>query len=209
MARHLNLQKIALACSTFLALSTFHFNVQSADTGTLTVTGAVNNTTCTIQFDGNISGSGGTQTMALDTVKVSDLATGSSASPTAISTGAKSTVISVTNGSLGACTGVSQWDIGFLASSTAISTIGSNVFLKSSSGTNALVGIKTALVNTFRGAAPDFSTVTSFTSPQTTTTFKAAATNSIAIQAVWVGVGNASTTPGSFSQSIPLTFNYQ
>ncbi len=210
MVRTNHLHKIAVAASAFLALGSHHLNALS-DSGTLTINGTVTSTTCTVNFGGGgVGTSSGSTTLQLPSVTPTELATGTAAAPVFLTGTTKFTIVTLTNTGAGtACTtGLSAgktWDITFTPSSAGTSAVGSVGFLKGGGTTDALVGIKTAVVN----SALDTPTFPStFTNAGGVTSLAAAGTSGIAIQAGWVGFGKANHTVGSFTHALTVGIDY-
>jgi major type 1 subunit fimbrin (pilin) len=210
MAKTNHLQKIAVAASAFLALGSHHLNALS-DSGTLTINGTVTATTCTVNFGGGgVGTSSGSTTLQLPSVTPTELgATGTAAAPAFLTNTTKFTVVTLTNtaGGTACTTGLTAgktWDLTFTPSSAGTSAVGTVGFLKGG-GTDALVGIKTAVVNS---AADTPTFPATFTNAGGATTFAAAGTSGIAIQAGWVGVGKANHTVGNFTHALTVGIDY-
>jgi type 1 fimbria pilin len=210
MVRTNHLQKMAVAASAFLALGSHHLNALS-DSGTLTIKGSVTATTCTVNFGGGgAGGTTGNTTLQLPSVTPTELATGSAATPVFLTGTTKFTIVTLTNSGGGtACTtGLSAgktWDLTFTPSAAGTSAIGTVGFLKGGGTTDALVGIKTVLVN----SAADTPTFPStFTNAGGSTALLAAGTSGIAIQAGWLGFGKANHSVGSFTHALTVGIVY-
>jgi type 1 fimbria pilin len=210
MNKNSKLQKIAVAASAFLALGSYHLNALS-DSGTLTIKGTVSATTCTINFGGGGAGSTtASTTLQLPSVTPTDLgAAGSPAAPVFLTGTTKFTIVTLSNTTPGtACTtGLvpgKTWDLTFTPSSAGTSTIGTVGFLKGG-GTDALVGIKTAVVNS-TADTPTFPA--GFTNAGGSTALLAAGTSGIAIQAGWLGFGKGNHTVGAFTHALTVGIVY-
>jgi len=210
MNKNTKLQKIAVAASAFLALGSYHLNALS-DQGTLTIKGTVTATTCTVNFGGGGAGAtAANTTLQLPSVTPTELgAAGTAAAPVFLTGTTKFTIVTLSNTTPGtACTtGLvpgKTWDLTFTPSSAGTSTINSVGFLKGG-GTDALVGIKTAVVNS-TSDTPTFPAT--FTNAGGSTALLAAGTSGIAIQAGWVGFGKGNHTVGAFTHALTVGIVY-
>jgi type 1 fimbria pilin len=211
MVKTNQLHKIAVAASAFLAFGSYHLNALS-DSGTLTVKGSVTATTCSVNFGGGGSGAAtGNTTIQLPSATPAEFQTGTAAAPVFLpTTTPKFTVVTLSNTGAGtACTSGlgagKSWDITFTPSSAGTSSIGTVGFLKGGGTTDALVGIKTAVVNSISDT-PTFPTT--FTNAGGSTALLASGTSGIAIQAGWVGFGNGNTSIGSFTHALTVGIVY-
>ena len=211
MAKPNQLHKIAVAASAFLALGSHHLNALS-DSGTLTIKGSVTATTCTVNFGGGGSGAAtGNTTIQLPSATAADFVVGSAAAPAyLLNSATKFTIVTLSNTTPGtACTtGLGPgktWDLTFTPSSAGTSTINSVGFLKGGGTTDALVGIKTAVVNS-PVDTPTFPAT--FTNAGGSTALLAAGTSGIAIQAGWIGFGKNNTSVGSFTHALTVGIVY-
>jgi hypothetical protein len=213
---------LAFCSMSFLSLNT---SAQSIDTGILTVKGSVQISTCRVNFrNQGQSGFSANPVLDLGNFKVSDfeLAEASIANPREVTRNPPKVMVvslSSTNDQNQSCTlgGGQKWDLQISSATTGAVSQGLGRFLSSPSpsGTNALVGIKGAVlpnINANEATFNNFLDVSDRTINVGTGTssVSATATNGIAIRAAFISV-NATVGPtaGIFNSPITLTAVYQ
>ena len=220
MAKNFKLQNIVFSSFIFAAFMGVQSQAaaQSAnDSATLTVKGKVILSTCSVQFRNQGSATAtdvGFATLELETIKASQFTGGGASTPVGVGT-AKAMIVTLgtSNGdkTAAACQlgGNAKWDMTLSAQSTQVA--GTSTFLKSATGTNALVGLKSAVVTTPSGPVtlnPNWLPLNGSVNVGTgNSTFAATNQNGIAISAQWVHTGTTPTA-GEFSSPVTLTAVY-
>lgn len=221
MAKNFKLQNIVFSSFIFAAFMGVQSQAaaQSAnDSATLTVRGKVVLSTCSVQFRNQGSATAtdvGAATLELETIKASQFTGGGASTPVGVGT-AKAMIVTLgtSNGdkTASACQlgGNAKWDMTLSAQSTQVA--GTSTFLKSATGTNALVGLKSAVVTTPSSGAvtlnPNWLPLNGSVNAGTgNSTFSATNQNGIAISAQWVHTGTTPTA-GEFSSPVTLTAVY-
>jgi hypothetical protein len=210
---------LAFCSMSFLSLNT---SAQSIDTGILTVTGSVQISTCRVNFR-NQGQSGFSANPVLDlgnfTVSDFEISGASIGDPRIVTRNPPQVMVvslSSTNDQTQTCTlgGGQKWDLQISSATTGAVSQGLGRFLKSPSGTSALVGIKgtvVANINVNEATFNNFLDVSDRTINVGTGTssVSATATNGIAIQAAFISVSPTGPTAGIFNSPITLTAVYK
>ena len=212
---------LAFCSLPFLSLNT---SAQSIDTGVLTVTGSVQISTCRVNFrNQGQTGFSANPVLDLGNFKVSDfeISGASIGDPREVTRNPPKVMVvslSSTNDQNQRCTlggDQQKWDLQISSATTGAVGQGLGRFLSSPSGTNALVGIKGAVLTNINENEATFNNFLDVSSRTInvgtgTTSFTATNTNGIAIRAAFISV-NATVGPtaGIFSSPITLTAVYQ
>jgi len=215
----------ALAVLAFCALSSLSLNAsaQAIDSGTLTVKGSVQISTCRVNF--RKLGSAAFEdnpVLDLGTITVGDFLKAGDTDGNPKEVGATESQVMVvslspTNSKEGNCTlgGLGRWDLQITSASTGEGSLSS--YLKSPTGTSALVGIKSAVMDKKADLTATFSSANYLDlsnkgiNVASGTTEKAAeAANGIAIRATFLSFSKLEgPLPGLFNSPITLTAVYQ
>ena len=196
---------LAFCSLPFLSLNT---SAQSIDTGVLTVTGSVQISTCRVNF----------RNQGQSDFEISGASIGDPREVTRNPPKVMVVSLSSTNDQNQRCTlggDQQKWDLQISSATTGAVGQGLGRFLSSPSGTNALVGIKGAVLTNINENEATFNNFLDVSSRTInvgtgTTSFTATNTNGIAIRAAFISV-NATVGPtaGIFNSPITLTAVYQ
>jgi type 1 fimbria pilin len=210
---------LAFCSLSFLSLNT---SAQSIDTGVLTVKGSVQISTCRVNFrNQGQSEFSANPVLDLGNFKVSDfeLAEASIGNPREVTRNPPKVMVvslSSTNNQNQSCTlgGGQKWDLQISDATTGAVGEGLGRFLKSPSGTDALVGIKGAVLTNINANEATFNNFLDVSDRTInvgtgTTSFRATNTNGIAIRAAFISVSPTGPTPGIFESPITLMAVYQ
>ena len=210
---------LAFCSMSFLSLNT---SAQSIDTGVLTVKGSVQISTCRVNFrNQGEAGLSANPVLDLGNFKVSDfeLADASIGNPREVTRNPPKVMVvslSSTNDQNQSCTlgGGQKWDLQISSATTGAVSLGLGRFLKSPSGTDALVGISGTVLTNINANEASFKSYLDVSDRTINvgtgnTSFTATATNGIAIRAAFISVSSTGPTPGIFNSPITLTTVYQ
>jgi hypothetical protein len=208
---------LAFCSMSFLSLNT---SAQSIDTGILTVTGSVQISTCRVNFrNQGQSGFSANPVLDLGNFKVSDfeISGASATSPVEVTNNPPKVMVvslSSTNDQSQRCTlgGGQKWDLQISSATAGTGLLGR--FLKSPSGTSALVGIKGTVVADITVNEATFGNFLDVSDRTInvgtgTSSVTATASNGIAIRAAFVSVNPVGPTAGIFNSPITLTAVYK
>jgi hypothetical protein len=222
MLKNINIRKATLAISAIWCLIGVHSSVsaQSTDTGTVNVNGTVVTSTCLVNFrNSGTSGFSTSPVLELGSVKAADFLVSNASVNNPIAVGSLAPVVVVTVSSPSSTSSVcslggnGKWDLAITQGTAGPAPL--NQFLASTtSGTNALVRIRAAVVNDPNSNTFTFSNLVNISNTSNNigtggSNFTATANSGIAIEARFISTSpTVLPTVGTFNSNLVLKTTY-